>query len=174
MGRNQRKQSKSSAAAASCGMMTPMMMPPVAPSRESSSSDDEQAKAPQLDPRCAGLNDGVAIPPPGERKPITRSATTLKQLGRVNLANILFLLDKSFDGGFTSLLTVGGLLALLYVLTRLRPTCNLRDLCFLHHHLAVNHFVCFDTCSVVVLANMRLMDQKFNIKSNHFSSQVFL
>ena len=154
MGRNQRKQSKSSAAAASCGMMMPMMMPPVAPSRESSSSDDEQAKVPQVDPRSAALNDGVAIPAPGERKPITRSASTLKQLGRVNLANLLFLLDRSFDGGFTSLLSVGGLLALLYALTRLRPTSNLRDLRFLHHHLAVNHFVCFDACSFVALANM--------------------
>ena len=137
MGRNQRKQSKSSAAAASCGMMMPMMMP-----RESSSSDDEQAKVPQVDPRSAALNDGVAIPAPGERKPITRSASTLKQLGRVNLANLLFLLDRSFDGGFTSLLSVGGLLALLYALTRLRPTSNLRDL-FLAPSLSCKSFCLF-------------------------------
>ena len=115
MGRD-RKSKRSSAA--SCGMMMPhmaMMMPQAAAaSRDSTSSDEEKDKTPALDP-----------------------ATTLKQLGRVNLAGLVFLLHRSFDGGCTSLLTVTGLLALLYMLTRLRPTSNLRDLCFLHHDLVV-------------------------------------
>ena len=173
MGRD--RKSKRSSAASSCGMMMPhmaMMMPQAAPaSRDSTSSDEEKDKTPALDPRSAELNDGVAIPPPGERKPITRSATTLKQLGRVNLAGLVFLLDHSFDGGWTSLLTVTGLLALLYSLTRLRPTSNLRDLCVLHHDLVVfcflmhfAHLLFWQTCNLWIKSST----------SNHHSSQLFL
>ena len=177
MGRHHRKQSKRSGAAPSMMMLQMMMMPQGAPSRESTSSDSEQDKAPQVDPRSAELNDGVAIPPPGERKPITRSATTLKQLGRVNLANLVFLLDKSFDGGYTALLTVTGLLALLFALTRLRPTSNLRDLCFLHHHLLSCNHVCLFCCillSVCFGNNVTCNLWISSSTSNHYPLQVVL
>lgn len=62
---------------------------------------------------------------------ISRSAKSIRQLGKKGLANACERLDASFDSGWGALLTPVGYLALLYIATRMRPNHDLRDLRFL-------------------------------------------
>ena len=112
---------------------------------ESSESESEDAVAKAAPPaptpsapatEAMPLTYGVPAPPPpgGNVGPvndaeldsvITRSASLLKGLPRRWLSEILVRLDPAFDATLTANLSVLGLLACIYLVTRMRPNMQI-------------------------------------------------
>lgn len=120
-------------------MAASMMMNSMAPNGDQESSDSESdappPKAPPVPaPQVAAPPLQAPAPPPqpgqGNMGPVedneldqivTRSASLLKNIPRRWLSEICERLDASFDATLTANLSVTGLLACIYLFTRMRP-----------------------------------------------------
>ena len=125
-------------------MMVPGMQQPMQqPGQESSSEDEAQGRAPVQDqPRASSASQSnvlVNLPPPPRPQPsdsaeardqmeITKSATFLRQLPRLRLAENLEAINALLESTLLCELSTIGLLKLLWVLTRIKPSTKIRDL----------------------------------------------
>ena len=110
-------------------MMFPQMMPQMSQmaqmAQDESSGDEEPKETP-----AAPVEERQALPEAsvtsGDR--ITTSATFLRQVGRGRLSEGMEWISPSLDTTMTHQLTSAGLLALLYLCTKLRPSTKICDL----------------------------------------------
>ena len=105
----------------------PMMMPNMFPQPEESSSSEDAPLA-----AAAAPDDGLT--------PITRSYSLVKQIPRKHLQQTVFELMEELDSSWTADLSVTGLLAIVYICSRVKPPTPLTQL------RALSHQPCFSLC----------------------------
>lgn len=110
--------------------MNPMMMNPMMAGmmnqQEESSSDEQPAEAKAAAPVAPAApvsqcEDHGRQQRGGLAQVISKSVTTIRHVPRVHLSEMCETLDPMFEASLTSELSVVGLLALVYLFTRLRP-----------------------------------------------------
>ena len=110
---------------------------PIAPAAPPPPPPQPVARAPALDEGVYNLSDDARI---------STSSSLLKGIGRKRLTNAISILEPSLDAGYLSELTQKGLLQILWLMTRLKPTIRIAHL----SHLFASHYCFFGVLLVFV------------------------
>ena len=110
------------------GMMPPSQMPPLPDSQLSDDQEEPAEPAAPVVERRARPEPGMENVPGADR--ISRSVTFLKTVPRQRLSEGLEWIRKDLDATVTHGLSSEGLLAVVFMLTRLKPSSRISDLRF--------------------------------------------
>ena len=107
-----------------------MMMPNMFPQPEESSSSEDAPLAPAAAPAApaVAVAPAPAAAPDNGLTPITRSYSLVKQIPRKHLQQTVFELMEELDSSWTADLSVTGLLAIVYICSRVKPPTPLTQL----------------------------------------------
>ena len=122
----QHKRQRREAQASMFRMMMPQMLP--GPLESSSSSDEVAPSAPSAPsvPTAAPATPPVAMP--AKKTEISRNITFVRSLSRKFLSTTVSSLVDALDSSWTADLSVNGLLALIYIFSRLKPNTPISQL----------------------------------------------